>query len=356
MPGADVSIETFATAGSMPPEARSLLDGSGSMFNGSAWWTIVLSDAMPAGGNACFIVCQLNGRTVGIVPLLRRRGSGGWDSLTTPYTCRYSPVLASDLDGNGRVSVLEAFVRYCRRGGAIRLDALPAEWDGLPDLLTAVRLTGLVALQFDHFGNWYEHVAGLNWADYLALRPGALRETIRRRLRQASRLTEAHFTLLTRPVEMDVAAERFESVYRRSWKQVEPFPTFNVALLRAMAELGTVRFAMWSIGAMPVAVQIWIVERTGRATVLKLAHDEVFKTHSPGTVLTALMLQHLLNEEHVTEIDFGRGDDAYKRDWAQHRRQRIGLLLVNPWRPSGALQIARHRLGRLRAAGRGRPD
>ena len=72
------------------------------------------------------------------------------------------------------------------------------------------------------------------------------------------------------------------------------------------------RLGVWSIGEEPVAVQFWVV-KDGHATVLKLAHDEAFKAHSPGTVLTALMLRHFLNKEHVTRIDFGRGDDATSR-------------------------------------------
>jgi CelD/BcsL family acetyltransferase involved in cellulose biosynthesis len=102
-----------------------------------------------------------------------------------------------------------------------------------------------------------------------------------------------------------------------------------------------------------VAVQVWAV-KDGQALVLKLAHDEAFKADSPGTVLTALMLRHLLDVEHVVRIDFGRGDDTYKQGWATRRRQRIGLLVVNPRRAAGAVALARHAAGRLRAAWRGR--
>jgi CelD/BcsL family acetyltransferase involved in cellulose biosynthesis len=217
------------------------------------------------------------------------------------------------------------------------------------DLVAGARQAGLHALRFDHFGNWYEDVAGLDWPAYLQGRTGALRETIRRRLRRAEKLTHARFDLFTRPEQMDQAAELFESVYRRSWKDAEPFPAFNVALMRAMAERGLLRFGAWSIGADPVAVQIWAV-KDHRSIVLKLAHDEAFKVHSPGTVLTALMLRHLLDQEHVAQIDFGRGDDAYKQGWATARRQRIGLLLANPWRSAGMAAIARHRFGRIRTA------
>ena len=101
--------------------------------------------------------------------------------------------------------------------------------------------------------------------------------------------------------------------------------------MREAAAAGVLRLGLYWLGAQPVAAQLWIVEHA-TATVLKLAHDEAFKAHSPGTVLTALMLRRLLDEEHVAEIDFGRGDDAYKQGWAGQRRQRIGLVLVNPRR------------------------
>jgi hypothetical protein len=201
-------------------------------------------------------------------------------------------------------------------------------------------------LRFDHFGNWYEDVGGLDWAGYLDRRPGALRETIRRRSRRAEKLPGARFDLFTRLDQMDEAAEAFESVYRRSWKDAEPYPSFNVALMRTMAARGWLRLGVWSIGPEPVAVQLWVV-KDGQAIVLKLAHDEAYKAHSPGTVLTALMLRHLLDREHVDRIDFGRGDDGYKQGWAARRRQRIGLLLVNPWRPSGLAALLRHEVGRL---------
>jgi CelD/BcsL family acetyltransferase involved in cellulose biosynthesis len=85
--------------------------------------------------------------------------------------------------------------------------------------------------------------------------------------------------------------------------------------------------------------------------VLKLAHDEAFKAHSPGTVLTAMMIRHLLDNERVTRIDFGRGDDAYKQGWAVERQQRVGVVLVDPGRPAGLVALLRHRFGGIVASG-----
>jgi hypothetical protein len=256
-------------------------------------------------------------------------------------------LFAAGVNSAERVAALAAFAGFRRSGGVTRLDAMPIEWDGWPDLLAGARRAGLRALRFDHFGNWHEDVRGLDWSAYLLGRPGALRETIRRRLKRAEKLPGARFSLLTQPEEMDAAAEAFESVYRRSWKEPEPYPSFNVALMRAMAARGVVRLGVWNLGDEPVAVQFWVVT-AGRAIVLKLAHDEASKAHSPGTVLTALMLRHLLDREHVAEIDFGRGDDVYKKDWAAQRRQRVGVLLVNPGTPRGAVALLRHNAGVVR--------
>ncbi len=220
---AEVSIETFTTVGSLPPAALSLLDAAGSIFAGCAWWEVVLAEAMPQGAGATLIVCRVDERVVAVVPMLRRRG-GGLQSLTTPYSCSYTPILAPDLGSSARIAVMSAFARFCRPGGVIRLDALPVEWGGLPDLMTAVRAAGLRPLRFDHFGNWYEEVAGQDFAFYLGRRPGPLREIIRRRLRWASRQSTSRFALLTAPAEMDAATEAFETVHGHSWKDPEPFP------------------------------------------------------------------------------------------------------------------------------------
>ncbi|HEY0185525.1 MAG TPA: GNAT family N-acetyltransferase [Rhodopila sp.] len=342
----------FATTASLPQAALSLLDAAGGVFSGRAWWDIVLAHAVPAGTTASLVAIGSAGRILALLPMLQ--SGGRLSSLTTPYTCEYTPLLAGGLDRATRIAAMAGFGRYCRPHGMVRLDALPAEWGGLSDLEAGAAQAGLSVLRFDHFGNWYEDVGGLDWTAYLLARPGALRETIRRRLRRAERLPAARFELFTRPEQMDPSTAAFESVYRRSWKEAEPFPDFNVALMRAMAPLGLLRLGVWSIGAEPVAAQFWVV-KDGHAIVLKLAHDEAFKAHSPGTVLTAMMLRHLLDHEHVGQIDFGRGDDPYKQGWATQRRQRIGLLLINPWRPTGMAALLRHRLGRLRAALRDSP-
>lgn len=337
-------IERFRSPADLPEDASRLLDSETGLFASRAWWDVVWANAIPEGAEPGIVVVRLDGRAAALIPVLRQHGALG--VLTTPYSCDYTPVFAPGADREAAVALFGRGV--CRRAGTFRFDALPAEWPGLPALESGAARAGLRPLRFDHFGNWTEDVSGQSWDVYLRGRQGALRETIRRRLRRAEALPTARFELLAGSADMDRAGALFESVYARSWKEPEPFPAFNVALMRSLAASGRLRFGAWSIGEQPVAVQIWAVGE-GRAIVLKLAHDEAFKPHSPGTVLTALMLRHLLDEEQVPRIDFGRGDDPYKQGWATERRQRVGLLLANPWHPAGLAALLRHRAGRLRA-------
>ena len=345
--GVSPLARAFETLDSLPLAARHLLDTAPGFFSTRAWWDTVLVHAMPPAARPCFLAVRDAGAIRAVFPMLR--DGGDFRSLTTAYTCLYDPPI--DPAAN-RAAVFAAFAKACRGHATTRLDALDRDLE--PEIAAGARAAGLVPARFDHFGNWHEDIAGLDWAGYLARRPGALRETIRRRTRRAERLDGARFQMFRDPADMEAGIAAFETVYARSWKEPEPFPAINPAQIRAAARLGRARLAVWFLGDTPAAAQFWVVE-PHQATVLKLAHDEAFKAHSPGTVRTAWTIRYLLEREHPPMLDFGRGDDPYKADWVSARRQRTGLLLINPRKPAGLLALTRHAMGRLRARFRGAP-
>ncbi|HVC59727.1 MAG TPA: GNAT family N-acetyltransferase [Acetobacteraceae bacterium] len=346
-----VRLQEFASLDALPAATDRLFAAAPGLFGSRAWWRTALAFGMPERTRPCFLLLWADDAPAALFPLRRPDSGGALASLTTPYTCHYTPLLAPGLTLAAQAEIFAAFGRFCRGWATTRLDALPDDWPALPACLEGARDAGLAVVRFAHFGNWHEDVRGLDWSGYLAGRPGALRETIRRKLRRGERRTDASFSLITRPPDLEPGIDAFEQVYARSWKEPEPFPRFNAGLMRETAAAGLLRLGIWSIGDVPVAAQLWIVDQ-GTATVLKLAHDEAFQADSPGTVLTALMLRALLNGGQVGAIDFGRGDDAYKQGWASQRRQRIGLVLVNPRRPAGLGFLTRHSLGQVRRAWR----
>lgn len=340
--------EAFDSLDALPLEAWRLFDtlAAGSVFSSVGWYRCLIATAMPAGTQPCLVLCLHGDRPMALFPL-QRNPDGTLQSLTGPYTCLYQPLLGDSRDAATLRQIGFVFGRFCRRHASIRIEALDADWPGLPPILDGLRQAGLAALRFDHFGNWHEDVTDLSWVAYLQTRDGALRETVRRKLGKALRDPAIRFDLIRDTAGLEDGIAAFEDVYARSWKDSEPYPRFNAAFMHMAAIQGVLRLGVLRQAGHPVAVQYWVVA-SGTATVLKLAHDEAFKPLSPGTVLTALMLRGLLDDEHVTGLDFGRGDDPYKRQWVSHRRQRIGLMLANPRRPGGLRLILTHLAGTFR--------
>ena len=341
-----ITVEPAATVAQLGPEWDALFAAPGTpgFQSTRAWFTATETAALPPGATPLWLTARENGHPVALLPLLRTGRT--FDALSSPYTTIYQPLLAPAADPHRLGTALG---RHLRRHPLTRLDALDAAWPALPPLLGGLRRAGLVPIRYDHFGNWCEDVAGLDWPAYLARRPGALRETIRRRNAAAARDPAIRFEVVRTPGALPEALAAYESVYAASWKVPEPHPRFNATLLPLAAAQGTLRLALLWRGPTPLAAQYWTVF-DGTATVLKLAHDEQGRALSPGTLLTAHMIRLLLEGEGVHTLDFGRGDDPYKQAWTTTRRQRIGLLLANPLHPTGLAAIARHTAGRLRRA------
>jgi CelD/BcsL family acetyltransferase involved in cellulose biosynthesis len=343
-------IAVFDHPDRLPDDAVALFapidsGGTGDVYATRDWYRTIVATALPEGATPAFVLVREAGRALLLFPL--QQSGSGWQSLTTPYTCLYRPLLADWVDSDAIFRAGRALARFCLAAKGLRFEALDPMWPGLASLLSGLRAGGLVALRFAHFGNWHAPIAGLDWDTYLASRSGALRQTIRRKSAKAARDKGSRLELFCGIEELERGIAAFEAVYGRSWKEPEPHPNFNAMFMRMAASHGLLRLGVMWQNAQPIAVQYWVV--TGAtASVLKLAHDEAARALSPGTVLTAWMIERLIAECSVKELDFGRGDDPYKQGWANQRRQRIGFVLVDPRRTAGIIMIARHWLGRLR--------
>lgn len=163
---------------------------------------------------------------------------------------------------------------------------------------------------------------GRDYEAYLASRPGKLRTTLKRK----SGKVVTH--VLT---AFDAAAwEAYEQIYAASWKPEEGSPAFLRAFAEAESAAGRLRLGVAHAADDPqgpaLAAQMWTVEH-GTAFIHKLAHRESARALSPGSVLSAALFRHVIDVDEVRLIDFGTGDDAYKRDWMEQVRTRWQLDL-----------------------------
>jgi len=121
------------------------------------------------------------------------------------------------------------------------------------------------------------------------------------------------------------AIAAYQKVYANSWKRPEPVPDFMPEMMAGCARRGWLRLGLAWLGDTPIAAQVWVVAN-GRAAIYKLAYDKAYSHMAPGTMLSAHLMERAIDVDRVREVDYLVGDDAYKRDWMSHRRERRGLV------------------------------
>lgn len=311
-------IETIAFA--QTPECESLFAHALSPEGCLPWFQCLSTTTLEAGEKSILaIVRDGQGKIRAALPIVTMSG-GGLRALTAPYTTIYAPVFADPEWAHVLGAHAASFVP-----DFLRLDALDLEHAGVAAFAAGLAESGLAWARYSHFANRFEDIA--DFESYWSKRPSRLRATVRRKLAQASK-SDVSFRCVRDPVELGRAVADYEDIYRSSWKSPEPHPDFISRMVRMMGEEGLVRIGLMTHLDRPVAAQIWLV-RGRKATIFKLAHREDAQELSPGTLLTHWMASTLSRDDNLAEIDFGRGDDVYKRDWLSRKRWRHGLVAGN---------------------------
>jgi CelD/BcsL family acetyltransferase involved in cellulose biosynthesis len=266
-------------------------------------------------------------------------------SLSTYYTMVFEPHLS---DGTGAPEALATLFRELRARDRpyhmMRFQPLERDAPGFAALGRALRAAGLVVQPYFHFGNWYEATEGVSLEEFLARRPSALRSLLKRRARRLETSGRVRVNIITDGIGLERGARDYERVYGRSWKGREPYARFIRELMGVCARQGALRLGLLYLEDEPIAAQLWTVWNR-RATIYKLAHDARFDRLSPGSLLTLRMMERVLEVDRVVEVDFGAGDDPFKRSWLSRRRERWGIAAFDPRTARGAAGALRHVAG-----------
>lgn len=259
--------------------------------------------------------------------------------LSNWYTFRFRPIVSED--GENLLAPLAHDL--ARRARRITLSGLPT--DDAQRLAHAFRNVGWRVHQAQSDVNHVLTLAGRDYAAYLTGRPGKLRTTIKRKSAKVATRILTHF-------DAEVWAQ-YEAIYTESWKPEEGSPAFLRAFAQAEGAAGRLRLAIAhaadDLTGPALAAQMWTVEG-GTAFIHKLAHRESAKPLSPGSVLSAALFRHVIDVDEVSLVDFGTGDDPYKRDWMEQVRPRWRLDMLRPEAPANwPILISQAVMPRLRA-------
>lgn len=300
-------------------------------FDRLTWWQELARHC----GLEPLLAVAREGEAVAVLPL--QTGGGHYAALANWYSFRFRPVVSVGADASALLTAIAADIG--KRAHRITLAGLPDE-DGSATLVEqAFRHAGWITFREECDTNHVLHVGGRSYDEYIATRPGQLRTTLKRKSGKVRTQVLTHFD--------SALWDDYEAIYRESWKPSEGSPEFLRAFAEAEGEAGRLRFAIaHDADGQAVAAQMWTVEG-GTAFIHKLAHLESAKPMSPGSVLSAALFRHVIDVDEVALVDFGTGDNPYKRDWMEEVRPRYRLDMLRPLAPQNWLVFAKTGLRRL---------
>src|SRR5713226_9389208 len=356
--GVPSHVRVYSGLEELPESFLNLFEEAGrqSIFLALPWFQNFIQTAMAPADRVRIYGAAAAGAQGTPAGMLLMRSSSNSNSFSMPrklealanyYSCFYAPHLAVSAGESHETlrALTQAIAQEKPRWDAVEVKPMDVRSREFPELVEAFKAAGFIVQTFFSFGNWYLPVNGRSFAQYSESLPSVLKNTLNRKRKKLEKTGRAKIEIVTGGQELDAAIDAYMKVYLSSWKQPEPYPQFVPGLIHMCAAMGALRLGIIHVDGEPAAAQLWIVHH-GNALIYKLAYDERFGELSVGTILSATLFQHVLDEDKVSQVDYLSGDDAYKKDWMSDRRERWGILALNPRTPRGVLAIARHVGGR----------
>lgn len=264
------------------------------------------------------------------------------------YTSHFAPIESADeLEQKENAYLLvRAITENYRQFSYIDLRPMDIASSQFTELIQELSSTDWPVQKFFCFGNWYLDVKGRTFSEYFQALPSQLQNTIKRKGKQLTKNKALRIEIIQDSLGVSDAISAYQNVYEQSWKQKEPHPAFIEGLIRGAAEKKWLRLGIAYLNEEPVAAQIWLVY-SSVAYIYKLAYVEAYSSSSVGTVLTANLMEYVIDVDKVNQVDYLTGDDEYKKDWMSHRREMWGLRAYNLRSLGGLCGYIHFRLGQV---------
>ncbi len=277
------------------------------------------------------------GRLVGLAPLLRPAGSTPRKLvfLGTGLGDVGDVLVATDVAVPVVAAILDYLSSHAGDWDLLDLDEIPP-YSPLAPHLHDPAPAGLTVRTLPRTECPYIPLPA-TWEAYLAGLPHTARRQLVTKTQRFIAEHGASFQLVTTPAAVPAAVARFHALHLARW-QVKDAPLDSVHLLPAFlpfltelctraADAGTLRLAELWVGAVPIAAWISFLVQ-GRWSGYMTGFDPAWSRYRPGKVLHSFVVQQAI-AAGATELDFGRGAEAYKYELGAVTRRNSRAVLAN---------------------------
>lgn len=350
-------VQCFDGFAALPAAHRSLVDGArrDDIFCDPEWFAHVMHHFYPGAHQVRVYALERadSGEPLLLMPLrachidyaafgARTLGSISHPENYATVTMIFAPEVTD------REPLLTCLFSHFRKSSVdlLRLWPVDTAADSGRMLRRALRKAGFRTQVYANSYNRYEDTAGLSYDEYFAQRSANLRYSVRRRQRALDKAGQLELALYTGTDGLDKAIADYSAVALGSWKEAESMVSDDMlALIRLAAGNGCLRLGILRFDGVPAAAQFWIIAG-GVAHCSRLAYREDFRQLAVGVVLTNFMISHVLDDDRVSRIDFGYGEEDYKGGWMKEARDYHGFLAFNPATRRGLRHGLKNILGR----------
>jgi len=306
-----------------------------SLFQKPDWFKLLANHIIPESSEPLFFcITDMAKNLVAIIPTIvhpnQQYKVRRITSLSNFYSLDFAPIFTKKTASHSKV--YQSFIKHLVQKN-IAWDILefsPTDPTYLPmiDFIESCENAGLKTQQSHCHYNWVYHNVDDTYEEYIKNRPKKIRDIPRleRKLQKKHQIE----IKLTTSHEDDVkqAIADYEIIYEKSWKDKENYPAFIPEFISQCAEMGILRLGILYLDQIPVASQFNIHDQ-GTSLIYKLSYDEKYKNQSVGSILSYYMMAHAFEKDQAQIIDYGCGNDGYKKDWMSHRLERQTFRLYN---------------------------
>ena len=314
-------------------EWRTLAERRGNAFVTPEWFLAWLRHCGEGWEPHLAVVRASDGTLRGLLPLVSSNGSGRRVLRFCQIGDHFHPV-ADVSEEEAVAGATAAALAQPERGlRSLLLEHVDAEgrwWRAL----AAAAPAPLATVERTESTLPFVKLTGLSWDEYLADRSRQLRSQLGRKLRKLRREHDVRFRRTRRPAEVAPDLETLFRLHDARWAERpgdsslvdHAVRAFHLDFAAAALKRGWLRLFVMEVDGAPIAALYgWLIG--GRWSYYQAGFDPAWSDHSPGFLLLAETIREAI-EEGASEYDMLRGDEAFKRRFANSSRTVRNLVLA----------------------------